>query len=501
MKNNKVVFIITDTTRWDMLSCARETGLSTPNLDRLASEGIRFDKAYTAQPLCQPARSAIFSGMYPHSCGGWTNSVAIGDNVHTIGERLEDKGVHTAYVGKWHLDGSDYFGLGEAPKGWDKNYWYDQRNYLEELTDEERTLSRKIASMEDHDYDEDFMFGHRCSNKAIDFLEKHNTEDFFLVVSYDEPHYPCLCPTKYHEKYKDFEFPKDPNVYDTLENKPDFQKYWAGEFLDADKEALKIGDKYYFGCNEFIDYEIGRVLEAVDKYAEDAVVIYTSDHGTMMFNHSLTLKGPAGYDEITKVPFIIRGKDIAKNVVKDSLISHVDIAPTLFDLFGFEIPVSYVGKSLLPILEGKTDKINEEIFFEFGRYECNQDYFGGFQLMRAVFDGKYKLMINLLDTDELYNLEADPYEMNNLINDESSIQIRNSLHQKILDMMGATRDPFRGYVWERRPWRTDITEDPKWREGYIRQREEEYEPRQIEYATGLPMKDPVRYGKTTYLYS
>lgn len=122
LRNRKVVFIMTDSQRHDMCSCYRATGLQTPCIDRLASRGMRFANAYTTQPVCQPARAAIFTGQYPHSCAGWSNSMGISDNVHTIGERLSDEGVHTAYVGKWHLDGGDYFGTGMCPKGWDERY-------------------------------------------------------------------------------------------------------------------------------------------------------------------------------------------------------------------------------------------------------------------------------------------------------------------------------------------------------------------------------------------
>jgi uncharacterized sulfatase len=249
LENRKIVYIMTDTQRWDMLNCYRETGLKTPHLDHMASEGIRYSRAYTTSPVCEPARSCIFTGMYPHSNGGWSNGAALGDNVHTIGERLQDKGIHTAYIGKWHLDGSDYFGLGRCPKGWDNKYWYDGRNYLEELSDEDRVMSRKAESMEKRDFPPEFTFAHKCVDRAIDFLNNHGDEDFFLAVSIDEPHAPSLCPREFYEMYEDFEFPKSPNIYDTLENKPDYQKAWAGDKLYEDKDALELKSKYFFGCN------------------------------------------------------------------------------------------------------------------------------------------------------------------------------------------------------------------------------------------------------------
>ena len=138
MDKKKVIFIMTDTQRTDMLGCYGYPDMKTPSLDRLAQDGIRFEKAYTTQPVCQPARSAIFTGSYPHSCAGWSNCMGLSDNVQNIGRRLTDQGIHSAYIGKWHLDGGDYFGLGRCADGWDPDYWYDMRCYLEELTEEER---------------------------------------------------------------------------------------------------------------------------------------------------------------------------------------------------------------------------------------------------------------------------------------------------------------------------------------------------------------------------
>ncbi|HBG75356.1 MAG TPA: sulfatase, partial [Clostridiales bacterium] len=227
LKSRKIVFIMTDTQRWDMLGCYRNTGLRTPNLDRLAGEGIRYDRAYTTQPVCQPARAGIFTGQYPHSVGSWANSSGLSNNARTIGQRLSKEGVHTAYIGKYHLDGGDYFGLGKCPDGWDPEYWYDMRNYLEELTDRERLDSRNADLMLSRDFSETFPFGHRCTDRAIDFLKRCHSEDFFLVLSYDEPHSPSICPMPYSKMYQDFAFPISDNVYDDMRGKPEHQKIWG----------------------------------------------------------------------------------------------------------------------------------------------------------------------------------------------------------------------------------------------------------------------------------
>lgn len=493
MQNRKVILIMTDTQRWDMVNCYRETGLKTPCIDALAAGGIRYNRAYTTQPVCQAARAGIFTGQYPHSVSGWTNSMALCDNVHTIGERLQDHGIHTAYIGKWHLDGGDYFGLGRCPKGWDPDYWFDMKNFLDELSEEDRLRSRQSARMETEDFPTEFTYAHKVGNRAVDFLQKFGNDDFFLTVSYDEPHDPSICPPPYSKMYKDYCFPKSENVADTLENKPEHQKVWAGDALKRDNEALKVKKPYLFGCNSYVDEEIGRVVRAAEEYAPDAIIIYTSDHGDFLCSHGLYAKGPATYDEITRIPLIIRGKGIPSGVVDESPVSHINLAPTIMELMGFPVPKVYEGQSILSEIEDPTKRVNDYIFMEFGRYEVDHDGFGGFQPLRSVFDGRFKLTINLLTSDELYDMEADPGEMHNLILDEKYAAIRDKLHDVLLDHMNVTRDPFRGYYWERRPWRKDAAKATWDYTLMTRQREEEeYEERQLDYGTGLPMVRATR---------
>ncbi len=492
-KARQVVFLMTDTTRWDMLNCYRNTGLKTPSLDRLAGQGVRFERAYTCQPVCGPARSALFTGTWPHTNGGWGNSMAIGQVWKTVGQRLEDRGVHTAYIGKWHVDGADYFGTGRCPQGWDKSYWYDGRSYLQELSEKDRVRSRTTATNKEPALNEEFLFGHRCSNRAIDFLSKFSKEAFFLTVSYDEPHGPFLCPRPFSEMYRDFQFPVAGNLRDTLSSKPEHQRVWAGPQLNKRPEGQVIRRQDYFGCHTYVDYEIGRVLDAIDKHAPDALVIYTSDHGDFLGSHQLSGKGPAMYDEITRIPLLVRWPGHApKGTVSPHPVSHIDLVPTILDAMGMPVSKPLEGTSMLGTFTDPKVRPNPAIFMEWGRYEVDHDGFGGFQPIRAAFDGRYKLTVNLLTSDELYDLETDPGEMVNLIGSGEHAAVRNALHDSMIEWMHRTRDPFRGYYWGRRPWRPDYP--VAWAGlGMTRQREDDgYEPRQLVYETGLEMKDAVR---------
>lgn len=495
------ILIMTDTTRKDMVGAyGIEPRMKTPNLDKLAEQGLRYDNAYTCQPVCGPARSAIFTGTFPHSNGMVTNCVPLGDNVKTIGQRLRDNGIQAAYVGKWHLDGGDYFGLGRCPDGWDPDYWFDMHNYLEHMSDEDRIRSRQPDTSYDPSWGEEMTYAHQCSERAIRYVNEHQGEDFFLTLSLDEPHGPCICPPPYNHMYDDFAFSDDPVFHDSLENKPFMQRLWAGDALNLDPAQLHKASKMlslFLGCNSYADYEIGRFLDAVYEKCPDAMVIYTSDHGDMLGAHRLQTKNAVFYKEIANIPLIIRdGRNSRKGVVA-APASHIDIAPTVLDFFSIPVPKLFEGKSMLAQIRNSNVKINDYVFTEFTRYEIDHDGFGGLQMMRAVTDGRYKLSVNLLDTDELYDTMTDPCEVVNLINDESYAPVRNHLHDVLLEHMNETRDLYRGYQWACRPWRDDL--EPAWiNSGCTRQREnEEYEPRQWDYDTGLPMKEAVR-GKKLY---
>ena len=491
------VLIMTDTTRRDMLGCYGNSRMKTPNLDRLAKKGIRYDNAYSCQPVCGPARSSIFTGLSPHSNGVVSNCVPLGENVRTLGQMLTDNSIHSVYIGKWHLDASDYFGSGIAPQGWDRDAWYDMKCYLGELTPEQRLKSRQSQTAFDESLTEDFTYAHRCTGRAVDFLDKHSDENFMLVVSYDEPHGPCICPAPWNRMYENFRWDDNPNFSDDLSKKPLYQSLWAKEAVNQSSDEINKPSRMlslFLGCNSFVDREIGIVLDKLEQCCPDALIIYTSDHGDMLGNHRLQMKNAACYREIANIPLIIKGG--ARGAVCTHMASHVDITPTILDYFGIPVPKIIEGKSMLSQLYNPDEKINEAVFTEWTRYEQDHDGFGGLQLMRAVTTERYKLVIHLCDTDEFYDLEKDPYEVCNLINSSDYEIPRNHLHDLLLEHMNITRDVYRGYQWECREWRKDRI--PRWEnDGYTRQRNNEpLEPRPLDYDTGLEISDYSR-PKTT----
>jgi uncharacterized sulfatase len=199
------------------------------------------------------------------------------------------------------------------------------------------------------------------------------------------------------------------------------------------------------------------------------------------------------YDEITRIPLLIRCPGLVNaGGVCSHPVSHINLVPTILDSMGYETPKWLTGTSITATLTDPEVRPNDAVFIEFSRFELDHDGYGGFQPIRCVFDGKYKLVINLNDSDELYDLEKDPGEMVNLIGSAEHAEVRNRLHDRLLQWTNDSRDPFRGYCWESRPWRTDRVARWDWT-SKTRQREEDgYEPRSIDYDTGLPMVTSVR---------
>ena len=482
MSRPNFLFIMTDTQATNMVGCYSGQPLNTHHIDKLAEEGIRFNSAYTCSPVCTPARAGLFTGIYANQSGPWTNNVAPGKNISTMGRYFQDEGYHTCYIGKWHLDGHDYFGTGVCPPEWDEEYWYDGANYLSELTDEQISLWRNglnsIEDLQEHQIDETFTWAHRISNRAVDFLERDRDEPFLIVVSYDEPHHPFTCPVEYLEKYQDFYYELGAKARDSLEGKPEHHRLWAQAMPSPVGEDTRYHHPMYFACNDFVDDQIGRVIDALTpEQRENTWVIYTSDHGEMMGAHKLISKGAAMYDDITRIPLIMRPPQ-GQPAQVDTPVSHVDLLPTMMALAGIHKPDILPGENIL--------KANPErgVMVEFNRYEIEHDSFGGFIPVRCWVEDRWKLVLNLFTSDELYDRHSDPDELHNLIENADYAKVRDELHDKLMDYMDKIRDPFRTYQWSLRPWR--VSAQPRWMGAFRPRPEDGCSPVVRDYDTGLP---------------
>lgn len=464
-----IVLFITDSQGWNALGDCGRGFAETPNLDALAAEGVRFDRNYATAVPCTPSRSGLFSGKFSHAAGAWTNGFRLYKGVETMGQYLRREGYRTAYVGKWHLDG-DYFGTGEAAPGYDTEYWYDGADYREEVGEgtwewfrsgmETRVSENDIGEIHERGITREDTWAGNITDRTMEFLAEVEDEDrpFFLVVSYDEPHEPSLCPPPYCDMYRGERYPLPDNYETDLSGKSDRQqrlreRYASGDvFMDSIRGAKEAGGIYrplYFGCSSFVDDEIGRVVDAVDERAPETTIAFTSDHGHYLGAHGLDLKHMAMYDEVTRVPLILRGPSLPSGEVSDSLTSHVDLLPTFVDLAGGDPPSELHGRSFLETARHPSRDHREDALVEYHSYG-GDDFYPVRCLVTA--EGR-KLVVNLLDSDELYDLDDDPGELRNRIDDEAYAEVRASLHDRLLKRMDETGDAFGGEGWRDRPWR------------------------------------------------
>jgi uncharacterized sulfatase len=487
MSRPNFVIVLTDTQGANVIGAYGRPELRTPNIDRLAAEGVRFERAYTTCPVCTPARSALLTGTYSHYNGAWANEMPLGNSMKTMGQRFKDLGYRTVYSGKWHLSGLDYFDTGICPEGWDDEYWYDGRRYLNDLSDEEALRWRNgLNTYEDiklHDVRAEWTWAHRVVDRGIKFLRTNHHEPFLLMISIDEPHGPSVCPAEFIEPFLDYRWQIGPNALDTLENKPESHRrtFEASPKRSKDSTLVK---PLFFGCNHFVDYEIGRLIEAVDQYSpKDTYIVFTSDHGDLHGAHGCQSKGLMMYEETARIPLIVRHSSRGNcGKVDSTLVSHIDILPTMLGLAGAPIPEILDGESLTEHLNGSLMRPDKDVFLEWNQYAVDHAAYGGLQPARCIRSGDFKLVINLFDLDELYDLSSDPHELENRIGDTAYADIRNNLHQRILDWMERSYDPFRSPQWESRPWREKSSQ--AWHGTRMKQRRDGYMPPARLYMTG-----------------
>ncbi len=465
-KRRNVVFIMTDTQRYDMLGVNGSTFCRTPSLDQLAGGGMNFRCAYTTTPLCTPARAALFTGLYSTSAGAAANQIPLFENIRNTGQIYTDAGFNTAYIGKWHLDGprGAYYGAGQAPDGFPQQWWYDGRQF--QLDVGEAGFERWKNGQ---DLQPDQCWATRLADRAEKFIEQQSTTEkpFYLVVSFDEPHGPSSAPQKYYDMYRGTKRPRSANMDDMLDNKPAvhraFEQYSQHRGRVPPGEDPNNSPKFY-GCNTFVDHQIGRVVHAVDRFCpHNTVVVYTSDHGDHAGSHGLMAKGPTMYEETTHVPLIIRAPALTQpGSVCDQLISHIDLPATLCRLAGIDIPPQFQGRDATPLLTDPGQPIQDEIHLEYFRFGLPHHTRWGFQPIKCIRNKRYKLVLNLLDTDELYDLRDDPGETTNRIDDPNLAPVRDDLHDRLLAWMDRRLDPLRGNGWWQRPWRPQKTMPPRY---------------------------------------
>lgn len=431
MKN--IILIITDQHKHDALSLWGKIPNLTPNIDRIAEDGITFSNAYTPSPVCGPARASLFTGQYGGGHGVVRNWLEFKENTKVLPERLQDNGYLTFLSGKLHfMPHEKEFGftvkhLNDAPYSvysddakhskyvdfLHENYYKDedvvQRFNEDELAINDGQMKRfMLGSGFRKEKEHDIPW---TSQNVIDFLEDYDgKKPFFLNASYFGPHHPYLAPEPYDKMFQDIELPA--NFDADMSDKPIFNQLCKGMQdkiqNDLDPDDYKRMIQAYYGQVKMIDDYIGhilKILKSKDLY-DDTTIIFTSDHGDYLGSYGLFFKGEM-YDASSKVPFIMKPAGNAKKRVCDSVINSMDLYATILEIAGLDNDSQY-SNSLMKFFKDHTYK-GEGITYSV----IEHDY----KVHTMCRTAKYKLMKLTCDKGsdyELYDLERDIYETDNI---------------------------------------------------------------------------------------
>lgn len=453
-----IVVIMTDQQKATASHLYGNPNCVTPNLERLANEGVRYEYAYTPHPLCMPARVSFWTGQYPHNHGSRRNETPMRQGAPHLFRIWHEAGYHTGLIGKNHCfaeaDDLDCFdtwceishgGLPEQAetKGMD---WFRPRVGVDAAHALRRTMTpqspRFAYAVSDHLPLEDHGTGLVCGQTER-FLEAHKDEPFALWVSIPDPHEPWVVPRQYAEM-----FPPDEIVMPTWRD-DEFTDGTAPERNrvlyrilgireDSEEDVRRLMGVYY-GMVRFIDDGVGQILDALERLnlRDNTVVVFCSDHGDFIGEHAMQCKGGVFYDCLTHVPLIVSWPgQLPTGETDRSMVNLIDIAPTLLTLQGLPVPPEMQGAPL-PTVTDTTPR--EATFSEYGAggapftvadLEQLPDPHGRKTLMASLqwreAEGRRKMVRTqgwkyvhdpMGDLDELYDMENDPWELTNLAAD------------------------------------------------------------------------------------
>lgn len=436
-KQPNFLFILLDDQPFDAFGFhGRYPFLKTPNMDRLAKEGVHFENYFVTQSICSPSRASFLTGTYPHIHGANQNHQHVDPNWKDFAPysvHLQKAGYETAHIGKIHM--AHKKGKDHIRPGFD--YWFSFQG-------QGKFFNPKVND-NGHEYVEHGYMTDILTDKTVKWLkEKRNpNKPFSLNLWHKAVHEPHLPAQRHVDLYKGEEFPTPPHDthLETFKGKPEWQRRKTFGFKkkkgDPIPEELPVKKfhkrKYYFmqliRCLAAVDESLGKVLTTLEEIGEleNTVIIYSSDNGYFMGDHTFWDKRLA-YESSMRVPMLIRYPKLIKQETKvPEQCLNIDLAPTILEMAGAPIPNYMQGESMLNLLKGeKVDDWRKAILFEY--YVDDEFPFAGPNQV-AVRTDQYKLVDAFLkkDIDELYDLKADPGEMNNLINDPNYDKIETEM--------------------------------------------------------------------------
>lgn len=418
MKN--IIFYFSDQQRWDTVN--EEL---TPNLMKLADEGVLFENSFTCQPVCGPARSCLQSGVYPTETGCYTNAIALPRDITPLAEYFNNAGYQTAYIGKWHLGSDKFPGAGvhcestAIPRDRQGKYQYWRAADCLEFTS--HGYDGYIFDESGNKIDFKGYRADRINDFALEYLEKKRdpNKPFFMFVSQLEPHQQNdrNCFEGYKEtieKYRDYPLPDD-------------LTFLKGNYKEMYPD--------YISAINRLDYNVGRLVEKLKELGiyDDTIIIYTSDHGCHFKTRNLEYKRSC-HESSTHTPLIIKGGGFEGGKRDDRLVSLIDMPPTMLSMAGIDIPDYYKGVDL-------TDNSLERrkcVFMQISESQCG----------RAVRTDRFKYSVRDIKPsgylhmnsrvyfeDYLYDLKKDPNEKVNLIKNPKYAHVRQELKYLLIEEM------------------------------------------------------------------
>lgn len=424
------IFLVTDDQRWDALGVVqREMGerarfpwFETPNMDRLAAEGVRFRNAFVTYSLCSPSRAAFLTGQYNHRNGVINQYAPFPAENITYAEILRRAGYDTAFIGKFH------HGNQKGPRpGFDYNATFINQGVYKDCPFE---VDGKMVQTKGWVEDVSVDF-------AVDYLKQERDKPFCMWIGFKTPHAPSQPPERTESLYKGETARVVPNMVTPAVfrlSKQDEKRKQRAEAALRDGTGVE-GSLKYFRCLKATDEAIGRLLAALDelKLADNTVVVFTSDNGFYLGEHCLNDKRSA-YDESLRIPMLVRypARFPAGEVI-DDLALNIDIAPTFLDLAGLPVPDTMQGRSLVPLIEGRAADWRQSFLAE---YFIDPEY-PNTPPWVAVRSRSAKLVKypGHDDWTELFELSADPYETNNLAEDDEHRPLREAMEGELATQM------------------------------------------------------------------
>ncbi|MCY4022380.1 MAG: sulfatase-like hydrolase/transferase [Anaerolineaceae bacterium] len=467
-----ILWICSDQQRHDTLGCQGNDFVRTPHLDRLAAGGMRFTRAFSQSPVCTPSRASFLTGRYPRTTRCRQNGQSIPEDEMLVTRLLADAGYTCGLAGKLHLspchpevtrgserridDGYDEFHWSHhpSPDDWPTNeyfHWLRERGQSGDVRPS--PLSRHIKSGVVAEHHQTTW----CAQMAINFIEAHEDSDnpWLFSVNIFDPHHDFDPPPEYLQRYLDIldDIPLPNWQPGELADKPPWQAIdhvaaynspGSFPFPDMSERDHRLLRAAYWAMVDLIDEQVGRMLAALERTGqlEDTIVIFMSDHGEMLGDHGIYLKGPCFYDPAIQVPLIVSQPGTIAPGVCEDLTELVDLAPTLLEAAGEPVWPGMQGRSLWPLLTGQGEPAapREDVYSEY--YNAMPWHGSPGPQLTMLRTKTHKLVVaHGLAQGELYDLQADPQEAHNRWRDPAYANVRMDLLQRLCDRMAWTVDP------------------------------------------------------------